>query len=252
MDGAGSIGIGVRWNTGVWIQRLWVDGSLQYLVFNERPSAIEVLLPFLPAQRSVPAKGMRTIDAGMIALDSTISFRDVALADGTPLGNLFEPRWPVFDGRAVINNEGLNGGPFGSLYEDLAQLESDFIEVPGRSFTVTLALHPGSPTVVLRSQNSDSLAFGALEIVAARSPTATIRANENGFIIAGTPKRDDGFLTKVDVDVVVPESFVGPFILFEATFCQGSTAASDALGAAACSLSGSSPLRAFPVDPARL
>jgi hypothetical protein len=88
MDGAGSFGFGMQWDTGIFVQPQWRAGALEYLVINQNDTPVDLfiearatilsdtgeppvqLLPpiWLVRDWNVPAHAHRTLSGGELSL----------------------------------------------------------------------------------------------------------------------------------------------------------------------------------------
>lgn len=255
MDGAGSIAVGLRWDEDVFVQELWDEGTLRYLVFNRRAEDVGFSAGLSESRGQhevhgeVQAQSMRVFDADyVVPRESNVWLTYFQLEDGTSLGSIFGPMRPRRSEHPVVSMNDVNHQGWRAVSAEdadlMTQLETDFVTPPARHFSLTLSLPARSPTITLLYEPDDVFSVPLLEVVAARSDTVPLQSIERGIVIGGTPANASHHL--VEVDVAMPEDFHGSLIGFQVHPCRGSTDVSDRLGIEVCG--GAQILRLFPVD----
>lgn len=236
MDGAGSFGIGMRWDRQVFLQPLWEGDQAKFVVHNQGNDEVELRFhEFLCDSKDcwegaslndpwhVPAESSGTFDAeGMVAsepMESLIAVRingeDVGL-----VGPPWRPRSPALF--AVVSNMNLNTGTYFERPE-IPRIETDFVTAPSTAFTVTVTLTTGGTFwVVSRTERVETLDF--LNVIAARSDRAETIASDDGFRVQVPDDATELDPVRVELDVEFPSTFAGgPVIGLDAgVFCLAS------------------------------
>ena len=231
MDGAGALSIGLSWDHGVFTQPVWENGSLAYIVLNDRDE--DVALAFARARCGdeaggagctfgetiatwrLPARSLRKIAGANAAAISAAGQLLGVTANGTRLGLLLPEVAPRASELAVISNAGINSTS--GLGPSLGQIETDFLVAPAAEFTLGLSLSAGGELTLSRTPSSEKLTF--VDVLGVRSQAASIRTTERGFSVTVPASASDEAPVRVDVDVRVPESFSGKFVGFESLMC---------------------------------
>jgi hypothetical protein len=229
MDGAGSLSLGLRMDSGVFFQGVWEGGAIAYVVLNDRDD--DVSLAFSDCEETDALEGCRfgaTITTWHLPRRSmqkitgadaeAISSRGLVggAADGEKLGLLLPEVPPVASERAVVSNADINSSSGGT--ETVAQVETDFLVAPSAAFALELSLTvPGLLT--LSSTTEPVHGFPFLDVVGAQSVDATIDATESGLSVEVPETASVESPVRVAVDVRYPEGFAGELVGFDAWFC---------------------------------
>jgi hypothetical protein len=229
MDGAGSLGLGLSWDSGIFLQGGWEDGLSTYVVLNDRDE--EVALTFSEcgdqtvrqgcafgatiATWHLPRRSMKKI-AGADALAIWgAEWMVGGVANGKRLGLLRPDAAPIASEHAVVSNAGINSSSGGG--DSLGQVETDFLVAPDPAFTLHLSL-PVAGVLTLASRTDPAHGLPFLDVMGARSADATVSVTDSGLSVqVGSASTDSP--VRVAVDVQYPEGFAGKLVGFDALFC---------------------------------
>jgi hypothetical protein len=233
MDGAGSIGLGLRWDQGLFTQAVWEEGALAYLVLNNRDEDVALTLSRASCSDTGPRAGCtysetiatwrlpahalrRFAGADVAGLSGAYQLIGVA-ANGTRLGLLLPEVAPFAASPAVISNAAINStsgnGP------SPGQIETDFLVAPAAAFTLGLSFSAGGElTLSSTTPSIDGLSF--VDVVGARSEDASILPTEGGFSVVVPSTATNESPVRVDVDVRLPANFSGKFVGFDSFLCS--------------------------------
>lgn len=236
MDGAGSIGIGMRWDRQVFLQQLWEGDHAKFLVHNQGDDEVDLGFFEFLCDSEACRTGASLNAPWHVAADSTSTFDADGLVATEPVESLFavringedvglvgppwRPRSPaVF---SVVSNMNINTGSYFE-WTTMPQMETDFVTAPGMAFTVTVTFSAGGVFwAVSQSEPVESLEF--LNVLAARSARAEVSASADGFRVQIPDDATELAPVRVELDVEFPSTFAGgPVIGLDAgVFCLAS------------------------------
>jgi hypothetical protein len=230
MDGAGTLGLGLRLDAGIFFQGVWSEGAITYVVLNER--AEEVALTFSEcvdggelegctlgttlATWRLPRRSMQKIAGADALVLSNASELVAGSANGQKLGVLGREVAPFSSERAVVSNADINSSSGGR--ENAGQVETDFLVAPATEFVLELSL-PVTGVLTLSSRTEPVEGFPFLDVVGARSDGATVNVTESGLSVEVPETASVESPLRVAVDVRYPDGFAGKLVGFDAWFC---------------------------------
>jgi hypothetical protein len=230
MDGAGTLGLGLRLGSGIFTQAVWEDGSLAYVVLNDRDE--DVRLTFSECTNvgelegctfgrtivtwRLTGRSMRRITgADALAISSTGEMMGCA-ANGEKLGLLLPEVAPFTSESSVVSNADINST--GGGRENVGQVETGFLVAPGAAFTLDLSL-PVTGRLQLSSKTDPVEGLPFLDVVDARSLDATVSVTDEGLSVDVPESASAESPVRVAVDVRYPEGFAGKLVGFDAPYC---------------------------------
>jgi hypothetical protein len=233
MDGAGTGDIGIRWDQGVFIQPVWENGSLAYLVWNDRDEDLELSFSrakcddVMPragcaegetiAAWALPARSLRRITGAATAAISGAGGPLAVAADGTRLGLLLPEVAPLPSESAVVSNAGINStSGIGAM---LGQIETEFLVAPATTFTIELSFSAGGE-LTLSSKTPSIEGCSFVDVLGARSEEVPIRVIDGGFSVVVPASASPESPLRVAVDVRIPANFSGKFVGFDSWLCS--------------------------------
>ena len=225
LDGGGSIGVGLSWDKGVFVQPTWVDGEPFLLVSNRRAEEVSFgvfatewggdqygseVAPTRGASLTeavVPANSTRTLDAAALLGDAG----DVlwVSVDDDKLGLMLRPQPPSVSGTLPV---------ISSDWRGRAQVETDFSLLPGSSFeaTVTLA-RPGQLQVQPSASPTADVTF--LPALSASSEDAVVTSTAEGFLVEIPDGTSEASPARVQLSFSVPPTGSALVALDIGSFC---------------------------------
>jgi hypothetical protein len=215
-DGGGQIGLGLRWDQGVFVQPVWDEGQLRLLISNHRTEAV-TLGVFQVEQSSDPdpmvAEQALTRGASIaqttIGAQSTVSIDGSALmgpagellwveAGDDRLGLIERPQPPLVTATLPI----VSRETFGNT-----QLETAFALLPGPTFDATVTLtKPGE--LWLEPPASPSMHVGLLTATDASSDDAIVTATTDGFRVVLPDDASEQKPARVQLSFVIPQGLL--------------------------------------------
>jgi hypothetical protein len=233
MDGAGTGGIGLRWDQGVFIQPIWENGSLSYVVWSDREDDVDLsfsrancgdAMPYMGCAvgetivaRRLPARSLGRITGPAAVAISRAGGPLAVSADGTQLGLLLPEVLPLHaEAAAVLSNAGINSTS--GLGPILGQIETEFLVAPATTFTIGLSFWAGGE-LTLSSKTPSIGGCSFVDVVGARSDEASIRATDGGYSVVVPATASQESPLRVAVDVRIPASFSGKFVGFDSWMC---------------------------------
>jgi hypothetical protein len=229
MDGAGSFVAGLDLGQQVFVQSVWQDGELSYLVMNERTEDIELTLrdrtcieyrcdvstqPVLVTW-PVPARSTRRFGG-----EEVLGAPGIIVVQVGPdtLGIIPPPHAP---GLAPLLPIVSNSATFTGLVNDIAQVESSVVALTGSSLTLVLVL-PNPMGQLKLPAHQAAAEIPILDVVDVRSEQIAVQRIGDDFVLDVQNSNSD--TVRVEVDVAVPADAADRLVVgFSAVRCVQGT-----------------------------
>jgi hypothetical protein len=234
MDGAGTLGLGLRLDAGIFFQGVWSEGAITYVVLNERAEDVDLTFSECVeggalggctfgttiATWRLPPRSMKKFVGSEALVLSGASELVGGSANGQNLGLLVREVAPFSSERAVVSNAEINSSSGGR--ENAGQVETDFLVAPAAEFVLELAL-PVRGVLTLSSRTDPVEGLPFLDVLGARSDSATVSVTESGLSVQVPDTASVASPVRVAVDVRYPDGFAGKLVGFDAWFCLEGT-----------------------------
>jgi hypothetical protein len=234
LDGGGSIGVGLSWEKGIFVQAIWVDGQPRLLVSNRRADEVSFGVfaaewggeqhgsetapsrGALLAEAVVPAHATRTVDAAaLVGPMGELLWIDV---DDAQLGLLYRLQPPSVAGTLPVISTDASGR---------AQIETDFSVLPDASFEATVTLNrPGQ--LWLQPSASPTADVQFLTATDASSEDAVVTTTTDGFRVELPAETSETNPARVQLSFSLPPEAGSSLLAFDAGwFCTEPVGAND-------------------------